>query len=76
MAKRTQAGVKTSAHVCKHPFEQLRRECAAARQVLRDKRSAKDQLAELDKRLGVGQGAERERARLAKQAEKVEKGEK
>ena len=66
MAKRT-AGAKTSSHVCHHPFEKLRRDCAVKRQEARAKLSAKEQLALLDKRLGDGQGAKKERARLAKE---------
>ena len=42
-----------------------RREAAAKRQTARDARSAKAQLKVLDRRLGKGQGAVRERARLA-----------
>jgi len=43
--------------------EQRRKE-ASARGGLRSQRSAKEQLAELDKRLGAGKGATRERSRL------------
>lgn len=70
MAKRT-AGAKTSSHVCRHPFEQLRRDCAAKRQEARAKLSAKDQIEKLDAKLGAGQGAKKERARLAKQIEEA-----
>jgi len=43
---------------------QERREKARARQRQRDELTPTQQLAVLDDRLGVGQGAERERARL------------
>lgn len=43
-----------------------RQKQAAALAEARGKRSPAQQLAELDKRLGIGVGAKRERARLAK----------
>ena len=43
----------------------LKREQAEARNAERANRSAKDQIAKLDAMLGVGQGAKKERARLA-----------
>lgn len=42
-----------------------RQDEAVLRQHARDKRTAKQQLALLDKRLGKGKGAKRERERLA-----------
>jgi predicted nucleic acid-binding protein len=45
---------------------QMRREEAKERQVLRDKRTTADQLRVLDARLGVGEGAQKERERLQK----------
>ena len=59
-------GPKTSSHVCHHPFPKLRRENAAKQQVERAARTPAQQLAHLDKLLGPGVGAQRERARLAK----------
>lgn len=44
--------------------KQQRREEAAKRQEIRDGRTAKQQLARLDKMFGKGKGAARERARL------------
>ncbi|MBI2064682.1 MAG: hypothetical protein HYT62_01365 [Candidatus Yanofskybacteria bacterium] len=41
-------------------------ECVAERQAERAERSAAQQIALLDRRLGVGQGATKERARLTK----------
>lgn len=43
---------------------EARKAQALARQVVRDNRSAKEQLTLLDKRLGKGIGATQERARL------------
>jgi hypothetical protein len=45
---------------------QVKRVAAEERQAERDKRSPKEQLAYLDKILGIGVGAKRERARLEK----------
>jgi hypothetical protein len=45
----------------------IRREQAAARLAERAKLSAKEQIDRLDAKLGVGQGAAKERARLAAQ---------
>jgi len=53
------------AKVRKNGKETTRRESAIVRQEVRDSRSASEQLASLDKRLGVGVGAKKERARLA-----------
>lgn len=44
----------------------VRRQTASERLKLRNGRTPEQQLAELDKRLGKGVGAKRERARLAK----------
>jgi hypothetical protein len=64
MAK--QEGARTSSHICSHPFERLRRENAEKRQTERNNRTAREQIAALDAKLGVGVGAVRERTRLAK----------
>jgi len=45
---------------------ETKRENAEARQRQRDELSPEDQIKILDERLGVGQGATKERARLAK----------
>lgn len=45
----------------------IAREQAKERQEARDKRTAQEQLDLLDKRLGKGVGAKRERARLAQE---------
>ena len=50
-----------------HKTRQQRRENALILQEERGKRSAKEQLALLDKRLGNGVGAKKERAKLAKE---------
>lgn len=47
-------------------YRDIRREQAAKRQAERAKRSPAEQLALLDARLGKGQGAKKERARLEK----------
>lgn len=47
-----------------------RRERASERQALREKRSAKQQLALLDQRLGKGVGAAKEREKLAELAKR------
>lgn len=62
MAKKD--GLSTSKHVCHHPYCKQRQESAAKLAAERASRSAKQQLAALDKRFGVGQGAQKERARL------------
>jgi len=66
MAKGSETGSKTSTHVCSHPFPRLRRENAAKQQAERAARTPQQQIAHLDKLLGVGIGAKRERERLAK----------
>ena len=51
--------------VKRHPEQVFRRQCEAdVRQNARDSRTNKQQLALLDKRLGKGVGAEKERKRL------------
>jgi len=50
-----------------HPLAASRRAEAAHRQLKRDQRSPKQQLAKLDSRLGKGVGAVKERARLQAQ---------
>lgn len=49
-----------------------RREAAANRQEERNGRSSKEQLARLDAMFGKGQGAKRERAKLAKRIAETE----
>ncbi len=62
MAKRD--GLSTSKHVCHHPYRKQRQESAAKLAAERASRSDKQQLEALDRRLGPGQGAQKERARL------------
>jgi len=45
-------------------LKQLHREEAEERQAIRNKRTDQDQIAELDKMFGKGNGAKRERTRL------------
>ncbi len=56
-------------HVCYHPRRKARHDEAIERLNLRGLLSPREQLAQLDRRLGKGVGAKRERARLAKQSE-------
>ena len=51
----------------------IRREQAAARIAERAKLSAKEQIDRLDAKFGAGQGAAKERARLAAQIAEVDK---
>jgi outer membrane protein TolC len=51
----------------------IRREQAAVRIAERGKLSAKEQIARLDARFGAGQGAAKERAKLAAQIAEAEK---
>ena len=55
----------------KHIVRSRRREAAVGRQAARDSRSDEEQLARLDDMFGPGQGAQRERARLAARMEKA-----
>ncbi|MFA5024129.1 MAG: hypothetical protein WC523_04195 [Patescibacteria group bacterium] len=52
--------------------KQAKREAAVARKETRDKKTAAQQLAELDMMFGKGLGAVKERARLAKKEAKPE----
>lgn len=54
--------------VCTHPERTRRQESAALRKAKRDNRSNVEQIRELDGRLGRGQGATKERARLTGEA--------
>ncbi len=66
MGKKREGSPKTSSHVCHHPFKKRRQDAAIVQTERRNERSAKEQLEELDRRLGVGVGALKERARLQK----------
>lgn len=55
----------------KHHVMARRRSEAEARQAARDSRGDEGQLARLDALFGVGQGAQRERSRLAKRLEQA-----
>lgn len=54
-----------SKRVCKHPKRTARGEMVAKNEAERALRSSAQQLARLDKKFGPGQGAKRERERLA-----------
>ncbi|MFC1453674.1 hypothetical protein ACFLQL_00655 [Verrucomicrobiota bacterium] len=47
-------------------LKETKRDEATARKIVTDKLSAKDKLEKLDRRLGVGVGAKKERDRLGK----------
>ena len=53
-------------HVCRHPRRTSRRDEANVRTARRAARTAKEQLAFLDAKLGKGRGAKRERERLGR----------
>lgn len=55
------------ARICRHPHKEIRRQSAQQLAEARAMRTSAQQLVELDRRLGVGVGARRERARLARQ---------